>query len=443
MTHFKFSIKQMKIGLSTKSTLQLDYLIKSISLGLCLIISNLLTAGAGSVAHHGGQFLLLLLIFAAFNYALTGLPYYFFSQTWQRFINALLCWWLIIIALAAWNSWRTHLFLQFNAVYVPITHVRYLFWGGLCSITFSWIERYLKKNRCRTAYVIGRASPDLQKLTSFPFLIISNQANSEDLPSYLLDALIIDLKYHPTFKNCRTDLFLQSMARNIPVYSPKKWLENYEERLRLDTLQQRDLLALNPQAHPYIILKRILDILCIVIALPIILPLFLVVALIIRIESHGPAIFTQNRVGYLGQEFKIYKFRSMYHQAENSGARFASKQDIRITRIGKFIRQLRIDELPQIFNVLKGDMSLIGPRPEQKIFVDQFNKEIPYYRYRHYVKPGISGLAQVKQGYAANTKETAVKLEYDLFYIKHLSLGLDILIFIKTLRTIFTGFGAR
>lgn len=433
----------MKISLSTKPPLQLGYLIKLISLILCLIISNLLTVDAGPIAHHGGQFLLLMLVFATFNYALTGLPYYFFSQTWQRFIYALLCWWFVTIALATWNSWRTHLFLHFNAVYVPITHVSYIFWGGLCAIIFSWIERYLKKNRCRTAYVLGRASPDLQKLTSFPFLIISNHANSEGLPSYPLDALIIDLKHYPPSRNCRMALFRQSMARNIPVYSPKKWLENYEERLRLDTLQQHDLTALNPKAHSYMILKRILDILCIVIALPIVLPLFLIIALIIRIESHGPAIFTQKRVGYLGQEFKIYKFRSMHHQAENSGARFASKQDIRITRIGKIIRQLRIDELPQFFNVFKGDMSLIGPRPEQKIFVDQFDKEIPYYRYRHHVKPGISGLAQVRQGYAANTKETTVKLEYDLFYIKHLSLGLDIFIFIKTLCTIFTGFGAR
>ena len=113
----------MKISLSTKPPLQLGYLIKLISLILCLIISNLLTVDAGPIAHHGGQFLLLMLVFATFNYALTGLPYYFFSQTWQRFIYALLCWWFVTIALATWNSWRTHLFLHFNAVYVPITHV--------------------------------------------------------------------------------------------------------------------------------------------------------------------------------------------------------------------------------------------------------------------------------------------------------------------------------
>ena len=423
--------------------LQLDYLIKSISLGLCLLITNLLTVKTSSTEHYGGQFLLLLLVFTIFNYALTGLPYYFLNQTWRRFIYALLCWGLIIIALAAWDSWHNHLFSRFNAVYVPAIHLSYLFLGGICAIIFSWIERCFKKKRYRTAYVANKRPPDLQALTSFPFLLIANHENNENLPSCPLDALVIDLKHYPPSRNQRIALFRQSMARNIPVYSPKKWLENYEERLRLTTLQQHDLATLNPKVHPYLILKRILDILCIVWVLPIVLPLFLIIALIIRIESRGPAIFTQSRVGYLGREFKIYKFRSMHHQAEKTGAQFASKEDIRITRIGKIIRQLRIDELPQFFNVLKGDMSLIGPRPEQKIFVDQFDETVPYYRYRHHVKPGISGLAQVRQGYAANAEETAVKLEYDLFYIKHLSLGLDILIFIKTLCTIFTGFGAR
>ncbi|MCV2504132.1 MAG: sugar transferase, partial [Neisseriaceae bacterium] len=122
---------------------------------------------------------------------------------------------------------------------------------------------------------------------------------------------------------------------------------------------------------------------------------------------------------------------------------FASLGDQRVTPFGKIIRKLRIDELPQFFNIIKGDMSLIGPRPEQKTFVEQFENEIPFYNYRHIVKPGISGWAQVNQGYASGTSETFVKIEYDLFYIKYFSFSLDFLIFLKTIKTIFTGFGAR
>jgi len=133
----------------------------------------------------------------------------------------------------------------------------------------------------------------------------------------------------------------------------------------------------------------------------------------------------------------------MCQDSEKSGAQFAQANDMRVTRVGKFIRKTRIDELPQFFNILKGDMSLIGPRPEQRTFVEQFEKEIPFYAYRHVVRPGITGWAQVTQGYAADADETRIKLEHDFYYIKNFSLWLDILIVLKTIRTMLTGFGAR
>ena len=133
----------------------------------------------------------------------------------------------------------------------------------------------------------------------------------------------------------------------------------------------------------------------------------------------------------------------MTQDSEKDGAKMASVGDMRVTRVGKFIRKVRIDELPQFFNILKGDMSLIGPRPEQKVFVDDFEDKIPFYNYRHIVKPGISGWAQVMHGYAANADETQVKVEYDFYYIKHFSFTLDVLIFFKTIKTMLTGFGAR
>lgn len=133
----------------------------------------------------------------------------------------------------------------------------------------------------------------------------------------------------------------------------------------------------------------------------------------------------------------------MCKDSEKDGAKFASASDMRVTRIGKFIRKTRIDELPQFFNVLKGDMALIGPRPEQKAFVEKFQEIIPFYDYRHIVKPGITGWAQVVHGYAADADETQVKIEHDFYYIKNFSFGLDFLIIIKTIYTLATGFGAR
>ena len=166
-------------------------------------------------------------------------------------------------------------------------------------------------------------------------------------------------------------------------------------------------------------------------------------AIAIRLESPGKVIFVQERVGQGGRLFKIYKFRSMRFDAEKHGAQLAQQNDARITRVGKFIRKTRIDELPQFINVLKGDMSLIGPRPEQLGFVKEFEKTIPFYNYRHIVKPGISGWAQVTQGYASNEDETALKVQYDFYYIKHISFALDVLIVLKTIQTMLTGFGAR
>ena len=169
----------------------------------------------------------------------------------------------------------------------------------------------------------------------------------------------------------------------------------------------------------------------------------LITGIVIKLESDGPMFFIQERVGQGNKDFKVYKLRSMCKDSEKDGAQFAQADDMRITRVGHFIRKTRLDEIPQFINVLKGDMSLIGPRPEQRAFVNQFEEEIPFYSYRHVVKPGITGWAQVVHGYAADADDTRVKIEHDFYYIKHFSLWLDILIVVKTIRTILTGFGAR
>ncbi|MFM8575019.1 MAG: sugar transferase, partial [Limnohabitans sp.] len=198
-----------------------------------------------------------------------------------------------------------------------------------------------------------------------------------------------------------------------------------------------------PDGNPaYDLLKRALDLMAVLLTLPLWLPLAALVALAVRLDSPGPALFSQWRTGLQGRPFRIHKFRSMRHVALDT-PQFAGERDPRITRLGAFLRKSRLDEIPQLWNVLRGDMSLIGPRPEQTAFVAQFAQDIPSYPYRHLVRPGLTGWAQVQQGYAASAQETAVKLSYDLYYVTHYSLAMDLLILAKTLRTVLTGQGAR
>ncbi len=190
-------------------------------------------------------------------------------------------------------------------------------------------------------------------------------------------------------------------------------------------------------------LKHLFDFFISLIMLIIFAPIMLVIAILIRIDSPGPVLFIQKRVGLNGKIFDIFKFRSMKVDSEIQGAVWASENDIRITRIGKLLRFLRIDELPQLLNVFQGEMSLIGPRPERPEFVKELEIGIPYYHIRHTVRPGITGWAQVNYPYGASQKDALNKLEYDLFYIKNMSLLLDFKIILKTIGVILFGQGAR
>jgi lipopolysaccharide/colanic/teichoic acid biosynthesis glycosyltransferase len=228
----------------------------------------------------------------------------------------------------------------------------------------------------------------------------------------------------------------------VPIYHAAAVYELLTGKVSLPHHSEELMEAIQlPPFYPT--LKRMIDLAGVVLLLPLILPVAGVVALLIRLESAGPVLFFQERVGQGGRTFRMVKFRSMYMQADNSVARFAENGDGRVTRVGKCLRKFRFDEIPQLWNVLKGEMSIVGPRPEQVWFARQFEAEIPFYAYRHLVKPGITGWAQVNQGYAANSTETREKLAYDLFYIKHLSLWLDTAILLKTIRIVLTGFGAR
>jgi sugar transferase (PEP-CTERM system associated) len=190
--------------------------------------------------------------------------------------------------------------------------------------------------------------------------------------------------------------------------------------------------------------KRLFDITVSSLMLVVTLPVFLITALLIWLESGGPILYRQERVGEHGRVFEVLKFRSMRQDAEPDGVpQWAKKRDERITRVGRIIRMLRIDELPQIFNVLKGDMSFVGPRPERPYFVEELSKKITYYPSRHTVKPGITGWAQIRYSYGATVEDAVEKLQYDLYYVKNRTLFLDLIILLQTAQVVLFGKGAR
>ncbi|MGR5261100.1 sugar transferase [Vibrio astriarenae] len=189
------------------------------------------------------------------------------------------------------------------------------------------------------------------------------------------------------------------------------------------------------------IVKRCLDLIFVFIIGILAVPVGLITAVIIKLESPGPVFFKQKRTGQYNKEFEVYKFRSMRNDAEKNGAQWATENDSRVTRVGKFIRKTRIDELPQLINVYRGEMSMVGPRPEREVFISDLEKEIPYYRFRHAVRPGVTGLAQVRYPYGASIEDAVWKHKYDIFYIKHQTLRMELMILLLTVRTVLFGMG--
>jgi len=230
--------------------------------------------------------------------------------------------------------------------------------------------------------------------------------------------------------------------QRVPLYSAEAAAEMLSGRKITGASGAQDLWQL--ASHPaYDIAKRMLDVGLTLAALPLWVPLCLGTGLAVKLDSPGPMLYSQPRMGRNGRIFRIWKLRSMRHEPTGHAAQFARHQDDRITRVGRFIRRARLDELPQLWNVLRGDMSLIGPRPEQAPFARDFAAALPAYPYRHLVRPGLTGWAQVQHGYTDSAEQTAIKLSYDLYYVAHCSMALDLLIAYKTVRTVLTGFGAR
>ena len=230
---------------------------------------------------------------------------------------------------------------------------------------------------------------------------------------------------------------------DVKVISAPLLLETLTSRVPTEMLHGRWAFEVLDGRSRYQFWKRLFDVATVLALGPLLLVLAGVVALLVMVGAGRPVLFFQDRVGLGGRPFTMVKFRTMVNEAEQNGSMFAERADPRITRIGSMLRQFRLDEIPQFWNVLKGEMSIIGPRPEQMAFAVQFDTEIPLYQLRHNLRPGITGWAQVCQGYASNTLETESKLRYDFYYVKHCSLVLDVVIVWRTLLTIMTGFGSR
>jgi exopolysaccharide biosynthesis polyprenyl glycosylphosphotransferase len=263
---------------------------------------------------------------------------------------------------------------------------------------------------------------------------------SASLPADAIDAVVVS---DEQLTDSSWTLFLSWCALNaVPVIMLRDYVEAQTGRVDLEKFTFNDLLHVR-SSDAHLFAKRLFDVVCSLLFLLIFGIPMILVAVLIKLETTGPAIFVQQRAGLGGVSFAMYKFRSMVATAESEGAQFASKGDKRVTRVGKFIRKYRIDELPQLYNVLRGDMSLIGPRPEQTDLLEGLVEKVPLFPFRHSVRPGITGWAQVCQGYAFDIDSSSKKITYDLFYIKNLSFLLDMTIIMRTIRILLTGVGSR
>ncbi len=328
-------------------------------------------------------------------------------------------------------------------VFLRLDYSRYLFGASylMAIIWFTALSIAMVRLRTyRIGIVPGGEVTHLRDLRAVQWEALSSPAA---LPPGL-NAVVADLRsdFSPVWER----FIAETAIAGTPVFHVKHLQETLTGRVEIEHLSENTLGALNPD-DLYLKLKQAIDWLGALFVLLLTLPFLVAIAVAIRLESKGPALFRQARMGYRGNVFTLYKFRTM--TTERDGAQSAREQamtqddDRRITRFGRFLRRTRLDELPQMINILRGEMSWIGPRPEAVPLSEWYEKELPFYRYRHIVRPGISGWAQVMQGHVAAPDQVLGKLHYDFYYIKNFSPWLDLLIVLKTIRTMLTGFGAR
>jgi sugar transferase (PEP-CTERM system associated) len=305
--------------------------------------------------------------------------------------------------------------------------------------------------------VLRKSDPDIQIVGFYPsstdreiaisgqFALPRSQSLSDTARALNVDEIIVAVQERRGGILPLHEL-LDCKLAGVTVLDLASYFERTLGQIRLDSLRAGWLIFGEGfrQGWGRTIVKRLFDIAAAAVLLLLALPVMLVVALLILVEDGSPILYRQDRVGLNGRLISVIKFRSMYKDAESDGKpRWASVNDDRTTRVGRIIRKLRIDELPQLYSVLRGDMSLVGPRPERPYFVDQLRRDIPFYAVRHSVKPGVTGWAQVRYHYGASIDDSIQKLQYDLYYVKNHSLFLDFVTLFETVGVVLTGKGAQ
>jgi lipopolysaccharide/colanic/teichoic acid biosynthesis glycosyltransferase len=305
------------------------------------------------------------------------------------------------------------------------------------------IHLFVERRRHRIfAYVRGGRTEDRPVVNGIQWLDIP----TPDAHIGKVDLIVADLHHDhaPEWEHA----IARWVLAGIPVYDMRVASEQITGRVEINHISENTLGSLNPNAL-LIKIKSAGDlVMASVLLIGLAIPMALV-AIAIRLDSPGPAIFRQRRTGFRAQPFTVYKFRTMYVAPETADAEQAraqamtQAQDMRVTRLGRFLRRSRLDELPQLLNIVRGDMSLIGPRPEAITLSEWYSREIPYYHYRHIIKPGLTGWAQINQGHVTSVSEIREKLNLDFYYVKNYSLWLDTLIILRTIGIMFSGHGAR
>ena len=298
---------------------------------------------------------------------------------------------------------------------------------------FSLVEPRLRRDR-----FLLLPFGDCRQLLARPEADWTVAASARQLPSGIT-GVVADL--HAEMPSDWERLLSRAALAGLPVYHWKQVAESISGTVDIQRMAENNLGSLLPSSA-YLRLKRLIDVLLVLVTLPVTLPVAATAAIGILICDGRPILFRQVRVGFHGDRFVMLKFRTMCRGAE-SGKPFTLENDDRITHLGRLLRRFRIDELPQIVNILRGEMSWIGPRPESLGLAEWYDREVPFYSYRHIVRPGITGWAQVHQGNVAEVQAATAKLRYDFYYIKYFSPWLDILVASKTIPTLMTGYGSR
>ena len=310
------------------------------------------------------------------------------------------------------------------------------FGSGLLTLLWMAGVAQLRARYLIRAYaVIPRSSiPDMPVLATCRWFDFDDVRNR----GLRVDAIVADLD--ADLGEGRLAALADAAIAGVPVLDRRYSVETLTGRTPLGGLTPNEFGSLLP-SRQYLVVRRVLEIALTVLLLPVLLPILLAVAIVVRLDSPGPVFFVQTRIGRRGQPFRMVKFRTMIHGA--GGPSFTTTTDPRITRVGIFLRQCRLDELPQLFNILRGDMSWVGPRPEAASLERGYVRDIEHFALRGIVRPGVTGWAQINQDYAHAPDEMRSKLEYDLYYLKRCSLWLDLVILLRTVAVVFHGTGAR